>query len=96
MKKIKLMADYECYPLWLNAGDEFGDINPDTLPISDHLKAELYLWSDEYNKTLNYNDPSLSGFENVQKEKEFKERGGCLQVKLQEELGEYYEVRYQP
>ncbi len=35
MKRIKLMADYDCYPLWLDSDDEVGNIDPDVLPISD-------------------------------------------------------------
>ncbi|KES16178.1 hypothetical protein GASC598I20_006050, partial [Gilliamella apicola SCGC AB-598-I20] len=35
MKKIKLMADYECYPLWIDSDNEVGNIDPDSLLISD-------------------------------------------------------------
>ncbi|MDF7675808.1 hypothetical protein PT286_03550 [Neisseriaceae bacterium ESL0693] len=96
MKKIKLMADYECYPLWLDFDDEIGNINPNTLPISDSLKNELKNWTDDYDKTLNLDDPLHSGFKTTNDEITFKERGKILQKKLQTELSNSYEVIYQP
>ncbi|BAZ84906.1 hypothetical protein [Dolichospermum compactum] len=30
IEKIKLMADYECYPLWWVNSDKAGDIDPET------------------------------------------------------------------
>ena len=44
-EKIKLMADYQCFPLW-DASQEGGgrNIDPDELPISLSLKARLNLW----------------------------------------------------
>lgn len=96
MKKIKLMADYECYPLWFDSDDEVGNIDPNTLPISDSLKNELNKWSDDYDKTLNLDDPLHSGFKTINDEITFKEKGKILQKKLQAELNNNYEVTYQP
>ena len=36
--KIRLMADYFCYPLWHDDGINMGDIGPASLPISNELK----------------------------------------------------------
>ncbi|MFM6024757.1 MAG: hypothetical protein ACKPER_17825 [Dolichospermum sp.] len=33
-EKIKLMADYGCYPLWWASYDKAGDIDPQTLPLN--------------------------------------------------------------
>ncbi|MHC5729637.1 MAG: hypothetical protein ACYTXY_37035 [Nostoc sp.] len=33
-EKIKLMADYGCYPLWWVSSDKIGNIDPETLPLS--------------------------------------------------------------
>jgi hypothetical protein len=95
MKKIKLMADYQCYSLWLNSDDEVGNINPNTLPISNMLKNELNSWSDKYDETLNLDDPLASGFATIEEEMVFKEMGLSLKEKLQMELGDDYEVIYQ-
>jgi hypothetical protein len=45
MKNIKLMADYQCHPLWNMSPGEYGDINPDDLPISQELKDQLNAWA---------------------------------------------------
>lgn len=96
MKKLKLMADYQCYPLWLNSDDEVGNIDPNILPISNILKDELNIWSDKYDETLNLDDPLNSGFVNPEEETAFKEKGKHLRELLQMELGSDYEVIYQP
>lgn len=95
MKKIKLMADYECYPLWIDSDNEVGNIDPDSLLISDSLKNELNKWSDDYDKTLNSDNPLESGFKTINEEIAFKEKGKYLQEKLQIELGNNYDVIYQ-
>lgn len=95
MKKIKLMADYECYPLWIDSDNEVGNIDPDSLLISDSLKNELNKWSDDYDKTLNSDNPLESGFKTINEEIAFKKKGKCLQEKLQIELGNNYDVIYQ-
>lgn len=41
MKTIKLMADYDCFPLWKSSPGEVGNIDPEDLPISYDLKAYL-------------------------------------------------------
>jgi len=95
MKKIKLMADYQCYPLWVNSSNEVGNIDPDTLPISDFLKKELNDWSEEYDATLDLDDPANSGFKNLEDEVNFKKKGSYLQEELQKELGNDFEITYQ-
>lgn len=95
MKRIKLMADYECYPLWIGSDGEVGNIGPDFLPISDFLKNELNDWSDEYNKTLILDNPLESGFKTINEEIAFREKGKYLQERLQIELGNDYDVIYQ-
>ncbi|MCG7781909.1 hypothetical protein [Lelliottia amnigena] len=95
MKKIKLMADYQCHPLWGMEPDDFGDISPDDLPISLELKNNLHDWAARYDLTLNMDDPASSGFENEMMESVFIEDGRKLAIKLQEELGSSYNVVYQ-
>ncbi|NHB62293.1 hypothetical protein [Photorhabdus sp. RW14-46] len=95
MKRIKLMVDYDCYPLWLDSDDEVGNIDPDVLPISDSLKEELNNWSKQYDETLNLDDPLSSGFSTPEAETVFKEKGQYLREKLQTELNNGYEVIYQ-
>jgi hypothetical protein len=93
MKTIKLMPDYGCFPLWKDSSDDIGNINPDSLPISEALKAELLNWASEYDATLDHNNPSLSGFRSKNDERNFEVKGKNLHFLLQEELGESYFVR---
>ncbi|WP_118988300.1 hypothetical protein [Photorhabdus sp. CRCIA-P01] len=95
MKRIKLMVDYDCYPLWIDSDGEVGNIDPDVLPISDFLKEELNNWSKQYDETLNLDDPLSSRFSTPEEEIVFKEKGQYLREKLQTELGNNYEVVYQ-
>ncbi|ECI6492950.1 hypothetical protein AH716_004578 [Salmonella enterica subsp. enterica] len=94
MKKLKFMADYYCYPLWLSGDDEVGNVDPDSLPISALLKEELKIWATQYDATLNLDDPANSGFLSKEEEVLFKQKGRYLMSKLQEELGKDYEITY--
>lgn len=93
MKKIKLMADYECFPLW-DASPEGGgrNINPDELPISSSLKDRLNLWALKYDNTLNRDYPPDSGFKSDEEENQFNIEGRSIFEKLKEELGGSYTV----
>ncbi|WP_347017236.1 hypothetical protein H2788_06390 [Acinetobacter seifertii] len=97
MKKlIKLMPDYQCYPLW--EYDEFGlvtNLNPKDLPISEILIDKLILWSDMYDETLCLDDPINSGFKSIQDERKFKLLESELLDILKEELNGQYEVIYE-
>lgn len=96
MKKlIKLMADYECYPLW--EYDELGligNLNPEDLPISEELIKALDDWSKIFDTTLNMDDPIKSGFNSLEDELKFKALGEILARKLMQELKNKYEVVY--
>lgn len=85
--KIKLMADYDCWPLWgLSA---VGNIDPDTLPLSETTKEALAKWAQGYNKTLNRADPIKSGFETPEEASAFNLEGWRLWECLQSELSEF-------
>lgn len=68
MKKIKLMPDYGCFPIWGMEDDNFGNIDPYSLLISKSLAEELLEWAHKYDKTLNIDEPLNSRFENIEKE----------------------------
>lgn len=92
MKYIKLMADYECFPLWENAPGEIGNIDPDSLPISDDLKCMLYEWAKRYDQTLNLADPINSGFRDEFDIVSFVNEGKVILSLLSKELGKEYVV----
>lgn len=87
MKSIKLMADYQCHPLWNRSPSEYGDMNPDELPISQGLKARLHAWARTFDATLNMDYPPDSGFESDEAEAKFKREGYWLAEQLRNELG---------
>lgn len=88
------MPDYQCYPLWFNSKEDFGNISPDEFPLSLSLKESLSSWQNEYDATLNIEDPFNSGFKNEHEEKLFGEKGFQLWNKLIDELGEKYSIQY--
>lgn len=92
MKSIKLMADYQCHPLWNMSPGKYGDLSPDDLPISQGLKDQLNAWARVFDATLNMDYPPDSGFESDEAKAEFKQEGYRLAERLKEELGPAYTV----
>jgi hypothetical protein len=92
MRTLKLMTDYQCYPLWEASPGEVGNIDPNLLPLSTSLQAQLLDWADVYDKTLNWEDPATSGFASVDAVDEFKAQGMRLADRLREELGPEFAV----
>jgi hypothetical protein len=90
---IKLVADYQCFPLW-KANGEVGNINPDDLPLTDDLKTMLRNWSASYDRTLNQDYPPDSAFSSPAEEETFEDEGKRLWQELQEQLGTNYKVIY--
>ena len=93
-KHIKLMADYDCYPLWSMAPDHVSNINPETLSLSAEIKLRLQQWAKAYDETLNRDDPASSGFKSEDDAVAFEEEGMRLWQCLCQELGPAYEVVY--
>lgn len=87
MESIKLMADYQCHPIWDMSPGKYRDVDPDELPISEGLKARLKAWAAKYDETLDIDSPADSGFATAELEEEFKEEGRALVSLLKSELG---------
>ena len=94
-RTIRLMADYECHPLWLS-GPQAGDIAPDDprLGLSSKLAERLSDWADEYDGILCVDDPVSSGFSSPETELAFYRVGEELAVLLAQELGRTWTVTY--
>ncbi len=56
--KIKLMADYHCWPLWYVDTERVGNLDLMTLPLSHDLQRRLEAWAECYDKHLNPDDPA--------------------------------------
>lgn len=95
MKHIKLMADYDCHPLWDMTSGQYGDIPPDELPTSEKLQSLIKEWAAEYNETLDRENPANSRFASEKQEHEFKKQGTRIADSLQRELGTDYIVTSQ-
>ena len=93
-KRIKLMADYDCFPLWAESGDLSPNIDPRTLSLSATTVAALLGWADRYDATLNRDDPKESGFSTPSEAQDFERQGLQLWSTLQHELGAEFQVSF--
>ena len=93
MRRIKLMPDYDCWPLW-ETGDRVGNIDPASLPISESLQERLESWARRYDETLNRQNPTASGFDSPESEAAFEQEGLALHTALKVELGAGSAVLY--
>ncbi|MBF2013898.1 MAG: hypothetical protein IGS23_01535 [Rivularia sp. T60_A2020_040] len=91
---IKLMADYGCYPLWWVNSEKIGDIDPETLPLSQQTINRLEKWAEMYDAKLDENEPALSIFSSNEEQQIFEEEGINLWKQLKQELATNYEVVY--
>src|SRR5690554_3321219 len=78
--------------LWEASPGKVGNVDPNTLPISEGLKLKLEKWADMYDATLNYDDQVKSGFINPEDEARFKMEGEAIGKKLKDELGSGYTI----
>ncbi len=92
MRAIKLMADYQCYPLLEASPGVVGNIDPEELPISERLRQALTQWAEWYDSTLNLSNPAISGFPSDSDREEFKRKGMELGERLRHELGDGFAV----
>ncbi len=93
-KTIKLMADYQCYPLWWVDPELVGNIDPAKLPLSQETLERLSNWASAYDATLNQDYPPDSGFASEEDAQAFEQEGINLWQQLQKELAPDYEVLY--
>lgn len=59
-KRIKVMCDYSTYPLWAMDEGLMGDFAPQDLGVSDALSVDLWTWANEFDASLNPDDPANS------------------------------------
>ncbi|CAD5982140.1 Antitoxin [Planktothrix tepida] len=92
--KIRLMTDYGCYPLWWDEPDQVGDLEPESLPLSQETIQRLYHWADAFETRLNLADPSDSPEVTPEEIERFEWEGLSLWKQLDQELAPDYEVVY--
>ncbi|HRD27731.1 MAG TPA: hypothetical protein PLO65_05470 [Caulobacter sp.] len=87
MRSLRLMADYQCFPLWEASPGLVGNVDPATLPLSADLRADLLAWAAAFDATLDLDDPARSGFTEAASRARFRLEGESLGQRLREELG---------
>jgi hypothetical protein len=92
--KIKLMADYGCFPIWSSDGSGYENIDPKSLPISADLQEALKKWADWYSSTLNMDNPQLSGFTSEEERVRFDTEGRELFARLRRELANIEDLSF--
>jgi hypothetical protein len=92
MRVIRLMPDYQCFPLWEASPGTVGNIDPASLPLSVPVQERLTAWAGKFDATLNMNDPASSGFATQQVADAFRREGEVLARLLQNELGADYVI----
>jgi hypothetical protein len=91
---IKLHADYDCFPLWRIGPQTVENIDPQRLPISQELKRMIYVWQQQYDETLNRDDPPSSGFTSHEHLIDFDADGWEIWRRLSQELEGLYRIQY--
>src|ERR1051325_2119946 len=93
MRTIKLMPDYQCFPLWeIYTGKAGHNVDPADLPISAELCSELVEWGLKFDSTLNLREPEKSGFADKGFWDDFKKTGFELLNRLKKEIGSEFNV----
>ena len=92
MRRIRFAADYFAWPLW--DVDEGSNLQPDALPLSAALCNRLRAWADEFDATLDLEDPTGSDFPSEESRQEFLRLGEELARAVAAELGDGYAVRF--
>jgi hypothetical protein len=94
MKVIKIMPDYQCFPLWNISPGIVENIDPTSLNISSELKLFILDWSAKYDNTLNKSNPAESGFKSIIEEIGFEQQGLEIWKGLLREMGNQYQIYY--
>ena len=81
VRHLRLMADYECEPLW----EERDNIDPWSLGLPGDLADALSARAADYTATLNQSDPRASGFADEPAANAWLVQGANLATRLREE-----------
>ncbi len=65
-RRILVMSEYECDPLWTHDPGRSGTISPRDLPLSESLIADLEAWALNYNGSFNLDDLSTPKWSEAQ------------------------------
>jgi hypothetical protein len=94
MRTLKLMTDFDCFPLWENLKEGLDNIDPNSLAISEDLKESLSRWAATYNATLNQDYPPDSGFLTEEEAENFEQEGKRMFGELKQQLMNTFKISY--
>lgn len=83
-RRVKVMADYSCHPLWAMDEELCGDIAPEELQLSSELAHDFYEWALVYDASYNSEDP-VNGIWSDSEHQAHLERGRSLAIRLARE-----------
>ena len=83
-KRIKVMADYMCEPLWALDEERYGCFAPDMIDLSPELAADLNAWAGAYDTSFDPDDPAVSRWSEEQHQAHAAD-GRQLAVRLKRE-----------
>ncbi len=84
-RRIKVMADYGCYPLWAMDDGLVGHFAPSHLGVSLELENDLWAWASEFDVSMNVDDPARSNW-SADRYKQHIEEGRALARRIKREL----------
>jgi hypothetical protein len=65
-KRIKVMADYQCDPLWALDEERYGCFAPEMIDVSPQLAADLNAWAVAHDNSFNMDDPANGNWTDAQ------------------------------
>jgi hypothetical protein len=65
-KRIKVMADYQCDPLWALDEERYGCFAPEMIDLSPQLAADLNAWAVAFDTSINLDDPATGHWSDAQ------------------------------
>jgi hypothetical protein len=86
-RRIKVMTDYDTYPLWAMDEGLVGDFAPGALGVSLELENDLWSWAGEFDMSLNRDDPADSHWSEA-RHRQHIEEGLSLARRIKSELPE--------
>jgi hypothetical protein len=86
-KRIKVMTDYNCYPLWAMDEELISPFSPQHLGASMELENDLWAWAGEFDLSFDMDDPAKSRW-SEERYQQHIEQGLALARRIKGELPE--------
>ena len=65
-KRIKVMSEYQCHPLWALDEERYGCFAPEMIDLTPGLTADLNAWAVAYDSCFDPDDPAASRWSDAQ------------------------------